>query len=437
MALTVIAAIAVLRLFQQRRTPQSVLAWLIFFATWPWVALPLFLLLGVRKERIPVQLVIRPGEERLAHPPPLAQNLCALGAPPAMSGNKVHVIADSDEAAAAIDRLIDGARETLDVATYLIQPDDIGAAFVERLAARARDGLRVRLLIDRLGGGRRRPKAALREFAAAGGELQFFPRLFQGPPISQMNLRNHRKMMIADGSRVLTGGRNIGRDYLGASGDPEVWRDLTLELEGPVAHLHPQVFASNWEGEVRQGERPFTDGAGISQLVVAGPDTGTDILHDGLVHAIHAARERIWIVTPYFVPTEALAGALSIAARRGLDVRIILPQRSNHMVADIARGSFLRNLSEDGCRVICLPETMIHAKAGLIDDAAWVGSANFDARSMLLNFETVVFLYDRASVARVSDWAADLAAEGRSGMQEGGRVRKAAEKVLSLWAPIL
>ena len=173
------------------------------------------------------------------------------------------------------------------------------------------------------------------------------------------------------------------------------------------------------------------------QLVPSGPDTRDDALHDSLVQAIHAASGRIWLVTPYFLPTEQLGQALATAARRGLDVRILLPQKSNQKIADFARGAYLRELADCGCKILRYMPGMLHAKAGIIDDFGWVGSANFDVRSMLLNFEMVLFLYDPASVAELARWLKALEQDCHEGIAPAGFSRRVAEGVFRLGTPVL
>ncbi len=173
------------------------------------------------------------------------------------------------------------------------------------------------------------------------------------------------------------------------------------------------------------------------QLVPCGPDTMFDLLHDALVNAIHSAKHRIWIATPYFLPTELLSNALVIAARRGLDVRILLPWRSNQRLADFARGAYLREIQEAGSKILFFHAGMMHAKASVIDDMAYVGSANFDVRSMLLNFEVALFVYDAATVEEVKSWFNTQEQKCALGIEPAGLVRRVSEGVFRLGAPML
>ncbi len=186
----------------------------------------------------------------------------------------------------------------------------------------------------------------------------------------------------------------------------------------------------------RAVSKPRVMGGSVLQLVPAGADVPEDPLHDALVFACHSARSRLWIVTPYFLPTPPLSEALSIAARRGVDVRVLVPARSNQRLADLARGGWLRELARNRCRVHLHPQ-MVHAKAVLADDLAFVGSANFDARSLLLNFEAMVLLYNPGDVAAVRGWMEGLLAQAPEGIAKAGLVRRSVEGLFRLGSPIL
>jgi cardiolipin synthase A/B len=297
-------------------------------------------------------------------------------------------------------------------------------------------------MMDRLGTGRG-PARALRELRAAGGDVRFYSPLMQLPGSGHMNLRNHRKMLIADGVRVFSGGMNIGKHYLNPAPSKGDWTDLSFTLEGVAVRSFSDVFRSDWEvvsGEKLDPALPVpsaTAGNATVQLVPSGPDIEQDPLHDGLIRALHMAESRIWIVTPYFVPTEQLGLALTIAARRGVDVRILVPIKSNQRLADFARGGYLREMHEAGAQILYYTGDMIHAKGGVIDDLAFAGSANFDVRSMLLNFEMVLFAYDAATVADMSDWFHALSAHCIKETPPSGLLRRVAEGLFRLGAPVL
>ena len=236
---------------------------------------------------------------------------------------------------------------------------------------------------------------------------------------------------------------NIGEHYMSDHPHTDHWVDLAFTLEGQSVQTFCDVFRSDWE--VACGEdvdhittpAPTTAGNATVQLIPSGPDIVEDPLHDGIIRALHLAKTRIWIATPYFVPTEPLANALRIAALRGVDVRILVPQKSNQHIADFARGGYLRDAHTAGAKVKYFEPAMIHAKAALIDDVGLVGTANFDVRSMLLNFEVTLFVYDAGSVAKLHDWFEHLSEHCAMEKPPTGMIRKVAEGLFRLGAPVL
>jgi cardiolipin synthase len=434
-----IAAVSVMIVLTQRRTPQSAVAWLLAMVLVPYLAVPVFLALGFRKQgsRYPsIRFTAsRRMEETSTHP--LSDTLHQLGAPRAVGGNALHFQESPEAARDALYALLEEARERVDVLFYIIDPDDEGRAFVRRLTQLAEAGVEVRVLLDRLGT-LRRPKSEIEALRAAGATVAFFSPFLHPPDRGHMNLRNHRKLVAVDARRVWTGGRNIGRHYLAPGG----WADLSCTLEGPAVQHVMEVFSTNWAiavGEDREDIAVQHDATGeaVVQVIASGPDEPADALHTGLVQAIHAAQQRVWIATPYFVPTEHLSQAIITAARRGLDVRVLVPHRSNKRVTDFARGGYLRSVVRSGGLVLRAPDEMVHAKMGVIDDVAWHGTANFDVRSMLLNFETVLFHYDNASVAQLCDWFERKSEGAHEGMPNVWMVHRVLEGVFRLGSPIL
>ncbi len=238
------------------------------------------------------------------------------------------------------------------------------------------------------------------------------------------NLRNHRKLIVVDSKFALVGGMNIAWPYIGPPGSRGLWRDLSMVVEGPAVSEIETLFASDWRfttgqeptGLHQPGDDRRTAGTGSSvvQVVPSGPDVAGDPLYESLLALIFAARDRIWIVTPYFVPDEMLARALSLAARRGVDVRLIVPMRSNHITADLARAGYMRDLHTAGGRVLLYTPVMLHAKAVIFDDhLAVIGSANMDMRSLFLNYEVALYVSSRVHVVEVANWAESLMADSK------------------------
>lgn len=413
---------------------------MLFIVMAPYVAIPLFLMLGFRKQgsRFPHVELTAAAPDTVADAPQ-ARALAALGAPPATRGNSLIVHDTAEVARDALLAAIDGAEETLDILLYVVAADEAGEDFVRRLTARALAGVRVRLNLDRMGT-LSRPRAALRSLQAAGGEIRFFSPFIHPPDNGHMNLRNHRKLVIADRARVWSGGRNVGTRYLGPG--VGTWTDLSFCVSGPAVQPFIDVFASDWDvtgkavaGELRRPDR--TGGDAVLQVVPSGPDEPRDILYLALTTMVHRARDRVWISTPYFVPTEPLQLALATAVRRGIDVRIMIPQRSNQRTTDLARGPYLRDLEDLGATVLRHQGGMLHAKAGLIDDTAWIGSANFDVRSLLLNFELAMFCHDAGSVERVETWFNGRFETCQPGGGSAGLARRIVEGIFRLGAPVL
>ena len=256
--------------------------------------------------------------------------------------------------------------------------------------------------------------------------MAFFLPVIHRPFRGRTNLRNHRKIAIADGQRVIAGGTNIASEYIGPTPKPGRWRDLSFLLEGPAVRHYEEVFRMDWAfatGEQLaihpESGRPVA-GNGESttvQVVPSGPDVPGDPLYDAILSAAFAAKSRLWFVTPYFVPDDALAQALSLSAHRGIDLRILMPARSNHLMADLVRGTYLRDIQEAGGKILLYTKGMVHAKLMIMDDElAMVGSANIDMRSLYLNYETAMFIYSPNDVFAAESWVQGLAADTVQGV---------------------
>ena len=446
-------------LLSQRRSAQSALGWLLALFVLPYLALPLYWALGFRKRRAgypPLYLGAQREAEPAAKPATPSGDPTAIfafqGAAPLRTDGMLDLLADGPDAWAALTRLARDEADALDVMIYLIANDPVGTAFVDLLTDRVRAGVRVRLMVDRLGGFSR-PRAALRAFEAAGGELRYASPFLHKLTETRLNLRNHRKLLIAGGRAVLAGGMNVGADYLGPNPDgPERFVDLSFVLHGTGVRDYAAMFAADWAaagrkrpsdaaGDVRPASNVASDpdapGSVVSRLVASGPDVKTDVLHDGLVATIHRAQRRVWLTTPYFTPAEAMMEALGLAARRGLDVRLLVPRRSNHRPTDIARGPYLRSLQAEGACLLFHETRMVHAKVGVIDDLAWVGSANLDARSMLLNFESALFLTSSPEREAVAAWFEALRPACGTALPPAGPARRVLEGVFRLGTPLM
>ncbi|MES3012339.1 MAG: phospholipase D-like domain-containing protein [Pseudomonadota bacterium] len=399
---------------QQRRHPTAAIAWVLFILLMPYLALPAFLTFGSRKQARPRNrpLLALPATD--AEGPWAIQTALALGQPHPAPYDDLRIHAEGAAALAALWQTLDGAQHTIDLCTFIIGRDAVGHALVDRLIAKTRAGVQVRVMLDGLGSlMSRRP--SLRPLRAAGVQLTLFVPPLHSPLKGRTNLRDHRKLLVADAGfetqRLWCGGRNLAAEYFeGKPGTPP-WRDLSFDLRGAFVHQASALFEHDWafaNGRKRhieiEGPRPDAAPIACAQMIASGPDQADDTVYSLLVTAAYRARRRIALVTPYFVPDAALLTALCLAARRGVQVDLLLPARSNHRLSDVARRRALRALAAAGANIRVVPH-MIHAKLAVIDDTlALAGSANLDSRSLFLNYELMVAFHDREAITRFASW---------------------------------
>ena len=442
--LSLLAYVVASHAFNQRRHPTAAIAWVFFILLVPYVALPTFLVFGSRKQPRPLLL---PGPEPAASSAPWAiRTIAALGQPAPASYRDLVVHADGGEALAALWRVIDQAEESIDVCTFIIGRDAIGEDVVTRLSAKARAGVRVRLMVDGMGKLMSR-HPDLSPLVDAGVRLTVFVPPLALPIRARANLRDHRKMVIVDAARasrrVWSGGRNLAAEYFTGAHGAAPWHDLTFDVAGDLVMQCSALFERDWA--YGSGERveaaprmraTLVDAQAhcCAQLVASGPDEVDDTIQTLLVTGAYQAEQRILLVTPYFVPDTALLAALCMAARRGITVDLIVPARSNHRMSDIARRRAMRALAVAGAHIWLSPH-MLHAKLVVFDDlVALSGSANLDSRSLFLNYELMVAFHDRGDVARFAAWGErERSTAARYMAQRPGWIADIAEGLV-LWA---
>lgn len=402
---TVVAWLLMLsRISGSQRTPQSTFAWLLAFALVPLVAIPLYLALGSRKF------------PRRAKGP-------ALAVPPVRSGHSFDLLTTGESAFAQLMALIQDAKRSIDLTVFILGDDPTGRAVVGALAERAKHGVEVRVILDAVGS-LRTHRAAARALRQAGAQMRVFMPLRHSPIRGRTNLRSHRKIVVVDGDVVFAGGMNLANEYMGPplnEGAAPRWRDVVAVARGPVAADATALFESDWVfcGGARRPERPEWASTALAdrgnarvQFVPIGPDMTTDTMYDLFLNGIFNARERIAIVTPYYVPDDALQHALVLSARRGVKTELLIPAWSNHRIADLARREFLRELGDNGATLHYYARGMVHAKAMVIDDDfAYVGSPNFDMRSLFLNYEDALCVYSPDAIAKVRGFIDGLISE--------------------------
>lgn len=403
--------VMVTRIGGYHRHPSAAISWVLLIVLLPYLGLPLFLAFGTRKLVRPPRHFVRAGPPAYGEGPAWAlQLLAALELPPPVRNCSIEFHDDGAASLQALLGLIGQARKRVDVCTYLVGDDAIGAQVLSALVRSTQRGVRVRLLVDAIGG-LRGARRVITMLHGTDVELRWFMPVLRNPVRGRSNLRNHRKLIVVDGTTMWSGGRNLAASYFddGEAG----WVDLSFVVHGALAAQAQVLFESDWQavrgrvsmdGAENDVDADAVPGGALTQLLPSGPDRADDTLYSLLMAAAYRAEQRIVAVTPYFVPEDALLDAWCVACRRGVRIDLIVPMRSNHRMADLARGRALRALAAVGGHVHLHP-AMIHAKAVLVDDEiALCGSANLDARSLMLNFELMTLFYGRAEIGWLAQW---------------------------------
>ncbi|MDT8448665.1 MAG: phospholipase D-like domain-containing protein [Wenzhouxiangellaceae bacterium] len=344
----------------------------------------------------------------------------ALGGPPVAGGNRVRALSGGDEAYPAMLEAIAGARRSVFLSSYIFDSDRTGREFVEALAGARERGVDVRVIVDGVGQYYSLPRIP-RLLRGAGIDCAVFlpPRLL--PPRLSINLRNHHKILVVDGHTAFTGGMNIGnRHVLGDAPGGNKVADLQFELAGPVAGQLEDEFLRTWEfatGEDRAPPPVSVPRAGNSRCrtLTDGPDENMDRITHLLAALVAEARHSVLIMTPYFVPPRELVGALQAAGLRGLEVKLVLPKRNNLPYVHWATRNMLWEILSQGVEVRYQPPPFNHSKLVVVDERyTLVGSSNWDPRSLRLNFELQVEIFDRDFAAKAAQRVRRAAAAGRT-----------------------
>jgi cardiolipin synthase len=452
-----LAVFAIARLMSERKQPGNTFAWLFAIAFIPYIGVPLYLIFGGRKlrklaERKAQLCPINPGGA-IAVPENAsfaARVFTRDGACPPIGGNRVRFLTNGEDSFAALEQGIREAKQSIHLMTFILGHDAVGRRIVKLLAERAREGVKVRLLLDALGCFRTSGRFCnpLRD---AGGEVVTFMPVAPLQTRGSANLRNHRKIAIIDHCYAAVGGRNLAVEYMGPTPLRRRWRDLGAVIEGPAVRQVEEVFLADWayasgqplsklHQEMPAGW-PAPAGNADLQVVASGPDVAGDPLYEGILSLVQQAQRSVWIVTPYFIPDEVLQRSLMVQARAGIDVRIVVPAKSNHPITDLARRHHLRELQRAGVKVLLYQPGMNHAKVLLVDgESALLGSANMDLRSLFVNFEIGLVSYSAAEAHAIRGWMEEVFALTRP-MSDRQRARGVfpviGEEIARLLAPLL
>ena len=448
----VLTVVVIATMLRQGRSSQSALAWLFFILVFPYVAVPAYLILGRRKLNlragIPAAKLDAPSPRTLPASEASRTDLMlrSYGIPGATTGNQVRMLTTGQEGWQGLTEVIDQARKTLDVETFIFSTDGTGQEILNRLVKKAESGVQVRLLIDAIGSFHT-SQSFLEPLVSAGGSVVRYMPLVHNPFWGKTNLRNHRKITIADNRWAMAGGMNIASEDMSPMARVGQWSDLSFVVEGPAALHYARIFASDWQlsggklldVELQAKAAPHNvEHAAVVQVLPSGPDLTFDTIYDTIITATFEARERLWVITPYFVPDDALTKGFVIACRRGIDVRILVPDRSNHPLTDMAGASFLREIEAAGGKILRYTKGMVHAKAFIMDRSlAMAGSANMDLRSFFLNCEVMQLCYSLPEISAIEEYALLLMTDCRRGMPKIGAGREIIEAIIRLGAPLL
>ena len=446
------------------RTSQGSIAWALCLIMLPYVTLPAYMVFGrgrfqgyvkaLRKGNSQIDHLARALEKKMRlfrvrdeEFDPKYVALEDLAEMPFTSHNDATLLIDGKAAFAAMFAGIEAATDYIIVQFYIIHDDNLGRELKVLLNRKAREGVRVYVLFDEIGS-YQLPRAYRRELAEAGAVILPFRTSKGFRNRFQVNFRNHRKIVIADGNVAYVGGLNVGDEYMGLSKRFGPWRDTHVEVRGPVVQAIQFAFLEDWfwaTGSVPELDwtpRPAPDENETALCLASDPSDLIETCGLFFLHAINSAKQRVWIASPYFVPDESLMSAIQLAAIRGVDVRIMLPEIPDHKVVYLAGFSFIAEAEPAGVKFYRYQPGFMHHKVILVDDdLAAVGTANFDNRSIRLNFELMLVFADKAFAATVCKMLEKDFAECRQATADELASRpylfRVAVRVARLWAPVL
>ena len=442
------------------RTPTATIAWLVCLITFPWVTIPIYWVFGRDTLRGYTQarrsddallnsqvdaLETSIKKHRLDSSSPFLRTAVRLGGMPITRGNDADLLIDGAEIFETIFQAIPKAQEYLLIHFFIVKNDKIGQRFKEALIERAKAGVRVHFLFDELGS-HTLPNSYLKEMQEAGVQCVPFGRTRVWWSRIQLNFRNHRKIIVIDGHDAFIGGVNVGDEYLGESLKFGKWRDTHLRLQGPAVQAVQLVFLEDWYWATHEIPKlnwnceHETEDASIA-IVPTGPSDERPSYQLLIAEAANTAREKLWIASPYFVPDDGILTALQAAALRGVDVRILLPEKPDHLLVWLSSFTYYTQTLPYGIRIFRYCDGFMHQKAFLVDnEAAAVGTGNLDNRSLRLNFEITAILLAQEHIYEVSSMFTEDFALAREASQDEFLEKpvyfRLAAKLARLLAPI-
>lgn len=428
-------------IFNERKSPSAILAWIMILTFVPVVGFIFYLVLNQNLSRSKINKMSEKDEQAVSNA--LKKQMesmdrneyrfrCAstekwkhllklnqvYGKAYYTQDNEIELFTDGNRLFESLIEDIMAAKRTINIEFFIVKRDKIGRRFFEALTQKAAEGVEVRLLVDALGS-RYITKGVAKDFLKAGGKIGYFfkPKLiFIG---LKLNYRNHRKIAVIDDKVAYTGGFNIAKEYVGEKKKFGYWRDTHIRIEGGAVYDLNSRFAMDWQYTTR--EKPEVTVSAFSgsyggdkgvQIVSCGPDDPKEEVKRGFMRMITYAEKNVYVQTPYFVPDQSIVESLKMAAQSGVDVRIMIPCMPDHMFVYWATYSYVGELLRSGARVFIYDNGFLHSKTIVVDgEVASVGSTNFDNRSFRLNFETNAFIFDSEFALKMEEtFRRDMAA---------------------------
>ncbi len=407
---------------QQRRSPAATLAWLmvlVFLPVLGWLAYRLIGPQRLTRKRLRRQITRKVLDEALGalheigdaaparHRDQLARVAISCGEAPPLHADSLELYTEGEPAFRAMAAAIAAARHHVHLEYYIWEADELGRRVRDQLVAKARAGVQVRIIVDGTGSGGAR-RGFFEPLVAAGAEVAWFNRVaLLRIRVRRVDFRTHRKIIICDGRVGFLGGMNLAATETAELAGAKAWRDTHVRLTGSAVRVVQRAFVEDWL-YARGTELPFGDAyfpptapreadappGDVVQIVTSGPDRDVFPIHKVFFAAINLAVARLWLTTPYFVPDDAILSALVSAALRGVDVRVLVPARSDSRLVDLAARSYFPDLLAAGAKVYEYQPRFVHAKTFVLDDdLAIVASANLDNRSFRIDFEIAAVVY--------------------------------------------
>ena len=401
-----------LHALQQRHSPQGTIAWILGLNLLPYIAIPLYLALGAERihrhteERLPtnaVAFMLKGIRQELEYTPPgsLSRTLTRHTGIPPCSGNKVTLLQDGRDTYAALAEAINKAHSSILIEFFIIRSDSVGNRLRKLLKKKADAGVQVYMIYDEIGS-HKLPQGYLKILRKSGVNIASFNgRRFWWSSFLRINYRNHRKLVIIDSTEAYLASLNVGLEYIKTPGKT-YWRDTFAHMRGPIVSQCLLSFAEDWQRATGENichlaSSQQVEGTTRCQLIPSGPD---DSPMNGwqltLLEMAARARRRLWLTSPYFVPGAAVFAALTAASQRGVNVKILVPQKSDNLLANMALLTYLPELQSAGIHILAYTPGFLHEKIALADDdVCSIGTANLDERSLQLNFELTLVMEDK------------------------------------------